>query len=168
MISETWKPSPGVAYQLIFIWYHYPIILLHRYLISYTSVFNSSSATNIFKLVILSNRRHPWKSWKDHWNILELSLNFVVGIFWSPWENRYTIPSLPSYLSCFRTVHVYFKYGKTSFLPDKDKAITQPQSLDRTAYLFHTFVHLSTLVFLSICILYPLSYLLYTWWVWVP
>ncbi len=28
---------------------------------------------------------HPWKSWKDPWNILELSLNFVVGILWSPW-----------------------------------------------------------------------------------
>ena len=27
---------------------------------------------------------HPWKSWKDPWNILELSLNFVVGISWSP------------------------------------------------------------------------------------
>ncbi len=33
----------------------------------------------------IRSKRHPWKSRKYPWNILELSLNFVGRISWQPW-----------------------------------------------------------------------------------
>ncbi len=45
---------------------------------------------------------HPWKSQKDPWNILELSLNFVDRISWQPWlsmhvfYNKLTYPTMLS------------------------------------------------------------------------
>ncbi len=72
---------------------------------------------------------HPWKSWNDPWNILELSLNFVDRISWQPWYGDEWLLSWSNFQRIyFVTTQMYSASHVVTFKQNSKKGKNPPRS----------------------------------------